>query len=326
MKDTSMTKLKKLMESKYFFILISLLLLILVSCLLSSSFLTIRNMMTIFRQASILLMLSLGLTAVVLTGNIDLSVGGCAALTGCFCARMLVGGTPVGLTILLCLLIGILIGTFNGIMVGIIGLPSFVATYGMNMVAAGLATIVMNGGVIYDLPRNFTTIGIGFLGPIPVPVIITGLTALLLSFLLRKTIFGRSVYLIGYNRRAADYSGISSLRVLLLSYILCGITGSLGGILITARLNAADAGMSEAYGLQIVAAVVVGGTSLLGGEGGVAGTLIGAIILTMIVNIMNIMGVDSNWQNFVLGIVILFMVWIDVFTRRRLSASRQSKE
>ena len=326
MKDTSVEKLKKLMESKYFFILLSLLLLILVSCFLSSSFLTLRNMMTVFRQASILLMLSLGLTAVVLTGNIDLSVGGCAALTGCFCARMLVGGTPVGLTILLCLAIGILIGTFNGIMVGIIGLPSFVATYGMNMVAAGLATIVMNGGVIYDLPRNFTTIGIGFLGPIPVPVIITGLTALLLSFLLRKTVFGRSVYLIGYNRRAADYSGISSLRVLLFSYILCGITGSLGGILITARLNAADAGMSEAYGLQIVAAVVVGGTSLLGGEGGVAGTLIGAIILTMIVNIMNIMGVDSNWQNFVLGIVILLMVWIDVFTRRRLSVSRQRKE
>ena len=188
----------------------------------------------------------------------------------------------------------------------------------MNMMAAGLATIVMNGGIIYDLPPNFTKLGIGFLGPVPVPVIITGLTAVTLGFVLRKTVFGRSVYLIGYNRQAADYSGINSLRVLLFSYILCGITGSLGGILITARLNAAEAGMCEAYGLQIVAAVVVGGTSLLGGEGGVAGTVIGAVILTMIVNIMNIMGVDSNWQNFVLGIVILLMVWIDVFTRAKI--------
>ena len=309
---------RRIMESKYFFTMVSLLLLCLISCLLSSSFLTLRNMMTIFRQASILLMLSLGLTAVVLTGNIDLSVGGCAALTGCFCARMLVSGLPVWLTMILCLGIGVLIGFLNGIMVGVIGLPSFVATYGMNMLAAGLATIVMNGGIIYDLPPNFTKLGIGFLGPVPVPVIITGLTAVLLGFVLRKTVFGRNVYLIGYNRRAADYSGISSLRVLLFAYILCGITGALGGILITARLNAAEAGMSEAYGLQIVAAVVVGGTSLLGGEGGVAGTVIGAVILTMIVNIMNIMGVDSNWQNFVLGIVILLMVWIDVFTRAKI--------
>ena len=137
-----------------------------------------------------------------------------------------------------------------------------------------------------------------------------------MMILLQKTVFGRNVYMIGYNANAADYSGVNSLRTLLGAYLLCGMTGAIGGIVMTARLNAADFGMTEAYGLQIVAAVVVGGTSLLGGEGGVLGTVIGAIILTIIVNIMNIMGVNSNWQGMVHGIVILFVVWLDVFARR----------
>lgn len=313
-----MKRLKqKILESKYVYVVLSLLFMIIISSLLSPSFLTVSNLITILRQASILLMLSLGLTAVVITGNIDLSVGSCAALTGCICAKMLVAGVAVPAAMLISISIGLAIGIVNGCLVGVIKLPSFVATYGMNMVASGLAMIVMNGGVIYGLPAKFTTIGIGYIGRIPIPIIISGLMLLIVYILLQKTTFGRNVYMIGFNMQAANYSAINCLGTLLAAYAFCGVTGALGGIMMTARLNAADAGMSETYGLQIVAAVVMGGTSLLGGEGGVIGTVIGAIILTIIVNIMNIVGVNSNWQNFAVGIVIILMVWIDIYTRSR---------
>ena len=313
-----MKKIKqKILESKYVYVVLSLLFMMIISSLLSPSFLTMGNLITILRQASILLMLSLGLTAVVITGNIDLSVGSCAALTGCICAKMLVADVPVIAAMLVSISIGLVIGIVNGFLVGVIKLPSFVATYGMNMVASGLAMIVMNGGVIYGLPAKFTTIGIGYAGRIPIPIIISGVMCLIVYILLQKTTFGRNLYMIGLNIQAAGYSAINCLGTLLAAYAFCGVTGALGGIMMTARLNAADAGMSETYGLQIVAAVVMGGTSLLGGEGGVVGTVIGAIILTIIVNIMNIVGVNSNWQNFAVGIVIILMVWIDIYTRSR---------
>lgn len=316
-KKTSQKFGKKVLESQYFYVLLSLLFMVVVSAMLSPSFLSLGNLITILRQASILLMLSLGLTAVVITGNIDLSVGSCAAFTGCVCAKMLVAEIPIFVAILLSLSIGMMIGLINGLLVGALKLPSFVATYGMNMVASGLAMIVMNGGVIYGLPKQFTTIGIGHIGKIPIPIILSAFMVVVVYMLLQRTTFGRNVYMIGFNTPAANYSAVNCLGTLLLVYMFCGITGSMGGIMMTARLNAADAGMSETYGLQIVAAVVMGGTSLLGGEGGVGGTVIGAIILTIIVNIMNIVGVNSNWQNFAIGIVIILMVWIDIYTRKR---------
>ena len=299
----------RILDVRWLYSFLGLILIFLVSSQLSSSFLTGGNLLTILRQASILLMLSLGLTAVVLTGNIDLSVNSCAALTGCICAKMLVGNVPAIWAILISMLVGIASGVLR--------LPSFIATYGTNMVLSGLATIVMNGGVIYDLPKGFRDLGVGYLGPIPVPIIIVGITAVVLVLLLQKTVLGRKIYMFGHNHTASKYSGTNNLRILMIAFVLCGLTGAFGGILMCARLNAADAGMADTYGLQIVAAVVVGGTSLLGGEGSIFGTIIGAIVLTSITNIMNILSIDSAWQNLVVGVVILLMVWIDVFTRSK---------
>ncbi len=307
----------KIRESRYFYAGISLLLLLLGSSLLSSSFMTLDNMITILRQSSILLMLSMGLTAVILTGNIDLSVGAVAGLAGCICARLMTTGFGIIPSMFAGIMIGLLTGLVNGFLVGTLKLPSFVVTYGTSMVISGLANIVMNGGVIYGLPEHFTAIGIGYVGIIPVPVIISGVVLLLMALLLYKTTFGRNIYMIGYNMNAARYSAGKDLQTLLAAYILCGLTGALGGIMMTARLNAADAGMSSSYGLQIVAAVVVGGTSLLGGEGGIFGTWLGAVILTAILNIMNMCGVDASWQNFVIGMVILGIVWLDIFPKYR---------
>lgn len=309
--------ISRLLETRWLYSFLGLLVIFIGSSILSSSFLTASNLITILRQASILLMLSLGLTAVVLTGNIDLSVNSCAALTGCICAKMLVDGMPVAGAIGLSVLVGVVSGLVNGLLVGTLRLPSFIATYGTNMVLSGLATVVMNGGVIYDLPKGFNNLGVGFIGAIPIPIIIAAFFCILLAVLLQRTTLGRKIYMYGHNLVASKYSGTNNLLILLIAYIICGLTGSLGGVLMCARLNAADAGMADTYGLQIVAAVVVGGTSLLGGEGSVFGTIIGAIVLASITNIMNIMKVDSAWQNLVIGVVILLMVWIDVVTSKK---------
>lgn len=311
---------------KTLIMIISILSLAVISTVLQPSFLSLSNILVILRQTSILLILSLGLTGVVLTGNIDLSVGANAALTGCICARLLVNGMPVVPAILISLGVGTITGLANGLLVGMLELPSFVATYGVNMVACGVAMIVMNGGVIYDLPKGFTKLGIGYIGSLPIPVIVAAILFVFFFFLYGKTTLGRNIYMIGLNRQAAEYSAVNTLIILLAAYMLCGITGSIGGIILTARLNAADAGMSETYGLQIVAAVVVGGTSLLGGEGGVNGTVMGALILTMIVNIMNMNLVNSSWQNFILGIIILLMAWINMITSSGRMRNRGNSE
>ncbi len=278
---------------------------------------TLDNIITVLRQTSILFLLSQGLTVVILTGNIDFSVGPLAALCGCICAQMIVHGFPAGLGIVSALMTGAAFGLTNGLLVGKLKLPSFVATYGMSMVASGLATIVMNGGVIYGLPADLTALGAGTVGILPVPVIVTGITFAFLYAVLKKTSFGRCVYLTGLNQSAARYSGINSLMTILAAYLLSGLFGAAGGVVMTARLNAADAGMTEAYGLKIIAAVVVGGSSLLGGEGGVERTFLGALVLTVISNIMNIAGIASEWQNLVFGVIILLIGGLDYSRHHR---------
>jgi len=304
-------------DSKYLFSILALLLVVMVSSFLSGSFFKSDNLITIIRQASVLLILSSGLTAVVLTGGIDLSINNTAGLVGCIVAQLLLLEMNIPLVVVIGLLIGLAVGVFNGFLVGVLKLPAFVATYGTNMVVLGLATIVMQGTVIYNLPRNFTPIGVGYLGEIPIPVIIAGVLVIVLFLLLQKTTFGRNIYMLGSNPRASRYSGSKSILIALQAYGLSGLTAALGGIVMTARLNAADANMGNSYGLQIVAAVVMGGTSLLGGEGGIVGTVIGALVLTIIVNIMNLIGVNSYLQPLAIGLVIIVMVWLDIFTRRK---------
>jgi len=179
----------------------------------------------------------------------------------------------------------------------------------------------MNGAVIFGLPEGFTWFGTGYIGPIPVIIIIASIIVALAYILLQKTTFGRDVYSVGANPDAALYSAVPVKNTLYYAFILSSITAGLAGALMTARLNAADATMGDAYGLQTVAAVVVGGTSLLGGEGGVIGTVIGALLLTIIVNVMNLLGISSFAQSMVVGIVILTMVLFDSYTRTKQEKS-----
>lgn len=304
-----------LRNSRSFYSLVGLLGLILISIIIAPNFRTVNNMIVILRQASVLLILSSGLTAVLLTGSMDLSVGATAGFIGCICARCIKNGIPIPVAILIGVGIGIIVGFVNGSLAGL--LPSFIATYATNWVMSGLAIIVMNGSVIYDLPKGFTQIGIGYVGPIPILVIIAAVITVLLYILLQMTTFGRQIYSYGSNSEAARYSGMPVKKIMMSSFIICSVCAGIAGMIITARLNAADAAMGDSYGLQTVAAVVIGGTSMLGGEGGIGGTVIGALILTIIVNVMNLLGVTSFAQSMVVGIVIIAMVLFDMKTKSK---------
>lgn len=309
--------LEMIKRSRSTYSFMGLMIVVAISTVIVKEFMTFDNVITIFRQASILLILSTGLTAVILTGNMDLSVGATAGFIGCACGQFLKLGMPVWLVVVLGVVIGALVGLFNGFLVGTVKLPSFIATYGTNWVVMGLSIIIMNGAVIFGLPKGFTWFGTGYIGPIPVIVIIASIIVVLAYILLQKTTFGRDVYSIGSNLDAALYSAVPIKKTLYSAFIMSSITAGLAGALMTARLNAADATMGDAYGLQTVAAVVVGGTSLLGGEGGVIGTIIGALLLTIIVNVMNLLGISSFAQSMVVGIVILAMVLFDSYTRAK---------
>ncbi len=296
--------------------LLSLLALCVLLSFLNPNFLTLKNIINVLRQTTILAVLGLGLTAVILTAGIDLSVGGVIALVGCLTAQLIINHVPIAAAILIGVGVGALIGALNGVMVAKIGLPAFVATYGMMWIAQGLAQILMQGKIVFGLPEAFLWLGTGYVGIIPVPVIITLVLAVLFHFFLHQTVYGREIYALGANRNAADYSGIRTTNTLIMVYTLSGVTAAMAALLMTARLDAAEAGMGEPFLMQSIATVVMGGTSLLGGEGGIPGTMIGALILTLVVNGLNLMGVSSLIHPIVTGAVILLAVFFDIVMRR----------
>ena len=304
-------------ESRSFYCMAGLVTVVAVFAMYSPEFRTIDNFITVMRQASTLLILSTGLTAVLITGGMDLSVGSTAAFVGCICAQLLKLGVPTVAILPIGLAIGAMVGLLNGFLVAVVRLPSFVATYATNWVVRGLSIIVMSGAVIFGLPSGFTWFGVGYVGPVPVIIVIAAIVVAIAYVVLQRTTWGRDIYAYGSNAEAALYSAMNVNRTVFRAFMICSMTAAIGGLLMTARLNAAEAAMGDAYGLQTVAAVVVGGTSMLGGEGGVVGTIVGAILLTVIVNIMNLIGIPSTAQPMVVGVVIIVMVLIDSASRQR---------
>ena len=306
-------------KSNVFFNFLGLIILMILASIITPDFRNFGNMITILRQASVLLVLSSGLTVVLLTGGMDLSVGATAGFVGCICAQCLKSGIPVFFCLLIGLAIGAVVGLVNGLLAGI--LPSFIATYGTNWVMSGLAVLVMQGAIIYDLPAGFTNISVGYQGFMPNLVIIATVVVVLFYILLSKTTYGRRIYSYGSNPTAARYAGMPSKQIMISAFMICSVCAGFAGMLMSARLNAADAAMGDSYGLQTVAAVVVGGTSMLGGEGCILGTVSGALILTIIINVMNLLGVSSFAQGLVIGLAVIGMVLFD-----SLSKSRQAKD
>ncbi len=308
-------------NSNVFYSTIGLVVLFILASIIAPNFRSMNNFITILRQASVLLVLSSGLTVVLLTGGMDLSVGATAGFVGCICAQCLKTGMPVIVCMLIGLAVSAVVGLVNGLLAGI--LPSFIATYGTNWVMSGLAVLVMQGSIIYDLPEGFTNIGVGYIGPIPNLVIIAAIVVLIIWVLLSRTTYGRRIYSYGANPTASVYAGVPARRCMISAFMICSVCAGFAGMLMCARLNAADAAMGDSYGLQTVAAVVVGGTSMLGGEGGILGTVIGALLLMLIINVMNLIGVSSYAQGMVVGIVIIGMVMFDALSKRRQASKVQ---
>lgn len=298
--------------------LIALALLVTTLSVLSEYFLTWSNLINVLRQASLQFMMSAGMTIVVLTAGIDLSVGAVLGLSACISASLISNG-QVALGIGSALLAGTTCGVINGVIVTIARIPPFIATYGMLWIAFGLGYVFMKGEVIYGLPESFRFIGAGFVGFLPVPVIVAAVLLVVLHVLLHKTVLGRAIYAIGGNPDAARLSGMPVTRRLITVYGLSGLLAGFAALVVIARVNAADSGLGEDLLLPAIAAVCLGGTSLFGGVGGIMGTAAGSLILALIVNGMNLLGIQTFWQSGVMGAIILISVLVDQLGGRRLA-------
>ena len=291
---------------------LSRLILLLALCLLLSSlspnFARWDNFVNVVRQAAILNILGVGMTLVILTGGIDLSNGAVLALSSCVSAIYLKSGGPFGIGILIALAIGLTCGLINGLMVARVFIPSFVITYAMMFFARGLAYIVLKGQIVYGFSKGFRFFGAGHLFGVPTPILLSAALFFVFYFLLRYTPFGADLYALGSDEESSRLSGVKTQSRITLVYALSGLLSAIAGIVYTSRLNAAEPVIGEFFPLDAIAAVVIGGTPLEGGEGGVVGTMIGALIITVIINGMNLLSVPSLLQSFILGSVILVMI------------------
>ncbi|BAJ62578.1 MULTISPECIES: ABC transporter permease [Anaerolinea] len=287
-----------------FGLVFSFLLLMIALSLLSERFLTPANLMNVLRQATINGIVSVGMTIVILTGGIDLSVGSVLALSVTVGASLMKQGTPVGLAVASALGIGTLLGVINGLMITRAKIPPFIATLGMLTVARGLTLLYTQGQPITGLPATFRWIGTGVVAGIPMPVILSLAVFALGWVFLSRTKYGAQIYLLGDNPTAARLAGVPVDRMTVLVYAISGFCAALAGLVLVARLDSAQPIIGQGYEFNAIAAVVVGGTSFSGGEGGLAGTLLGALLIETLNNGLNLLNVSPLWEQVVKGVVI----------------------
>ncbi|WP_124067723.1 ribose ABC transporter permease [Clostridium sp. E02] len=293
--------------------LIALVLLVIGISFVSPQFRTVDNFLSLLRQSSINGFIAFGMTFVILTDAIDLSVGSVLALSTVLCAGMITAGVPVGIALLLALVIGALLGLMSGILVTKGRLQPFIATLITMTVYRGLTMIYTNGKPISNLGNSFVLKLIGkgsFLG-VPIPVILLIAVFLLFLFLLTKTTFGRRIYATGSNWKSAKLAGVNISRTKIIAYVISGAMAALSGLILLSRLNSAQPTLGTGYELDAIAAVALGGTSMSGGRGKIYGTFIGVLIIAVLNNGLNILGVSSYYQAVIKGIVILVAVLSD---------------
>ena len=294
--------------------------LLLVAALISLStpyFLTTDNLMGVFRSFSLVAIMSIGMVLVIITGGIDLSVGSVLGLSSLITALLFQAGMPTALCIAGGLATGVVFGLVNGLLVTGIGLPPFIATLGTLSIGRGLMYIITHGvPQTPDTPDSFATIGQGYVGLVPIPVVIMLGLAVVFSVLMRSTRFGRHVYAVGGNEQAARLSGVKTTRIKLLVYMLSGIIASVAGVISFSRFLSAEPASGFGIELDVIAAAAIGGASLAGGIGSVEGAVIGAALAGIISNGVVLMNIDTYAQQAITGAVILIAVSLDVFRNR----------
>jgi ribose transport system permease protein len=284
---------------------------------LTPHFLTVSNLLNIAEQAAIIAIVAVGMTFVIITAGIDLSVGSVLAFAGVVMASALQQGVPLPLALATALGTGLACGLVNGLLITVGRLPPFIATLGMMSVARGTALMFTEGRPISGFSGGFRSLATGEVLRVPVPVVIMVAVYVVAHFVLTRTKLGRYTYAIGGNEEAALLSGVNVKLYKASVYGLAGMLSGLAAILLTARLNSAQPIAGMMYELDAIAATVIGGTSLLGGEGTVFGTLVGALIMAVLRNGLNLLGVSSFIQQVVIGSVIIVAVLIDMGLKRR---------
>jgi putative xylitol transport system permease protein len=284
----------------------------------SDAFMTWGNWTNIIRQTAINGILAIGVTFVILTKGIDLSVGSVMALAGAVGASLATSGNPHSLWVAIpcACAVGALAGAINGVTVARWSLPPFVVTLGMLSVARGITFIFCDGRPIPNLSDAFLAMGNGDVFGLPMPIVLLALTFFAGWFTLRYTVFGRHIYAVGGSEKSARTSGVRVARVITFAYVISGLLAALAGLVLTARTTAALPQAGVAYELDAIAAVVIGGTSLAGGVGTLTGTLFGALIIGTINNGLDLMGVSSYYQQIVKGAIIVGAVMLDVSRRK----------
>lgn len=283
-----------------------------------ATFMTQKNIFNILRQNASNLFLATGMTMVIILGGIDLSVGSVIALSGCVAAGCVVQlGLPEILAFIIAIAVGALVGMGNGLVICKTDIPPFIVTLASMNITKGIALVYTQGSPIRCMTDAFKLPGAGYVGSIPVPVILMVIVFAIAVLIVNKTRLGRHIYAVGGNAQAATFSGINVSKVKFFVYTYTGIMAGIAGVIVASRLYSGQPTAGDGAEMDAIAAVVVGGTSMSGGSGRLGGTLIGVLIIGVLNNGLNLMGVDSNWQYIVKGLVILLAVYVDYIRNKK---------
>lgn len=290
---------------------------IIILSLTNKNFLAIDNFINVLLQTSITAVLAIGMTFVIITGGIDVSVGGVLAISSaCGIGAIKLFAAPVWLGIMIFLIVGGLFGAINGVSVAYLRMPAFLVTLATMNIARGLTLVISGGKSWYNLPAFFSTIGKGSILGVPMLILIMIVLYIIGAVLLKRTVYGRKIFAIGGNAEAAKVSGINVQRIRMSAYILSGFITGIGAIMTTSRLGSFWAAMGVGVEFTVIAGVVVGGTSLAGGVGSLGGTLIGVLLMGIINNALNLWGVPAEWQDVARGMIIFLAVMMDALRTR----------
>lgn len=298
----------------------TLLIVVVIGCIASPDFLSGRNIGLIITNASILIILGIGQTVAIITSGPDLSAGSIMTIC-CVIASMMVknGHVWFPLAMLAALCVGLMFGYLNGFMVAKVGIPSFISTYGLQWAVFGFAYVILRGYVMYDFPDDFRFIGNGKLLGIDMPIIVMVIFVVIMHFVMTRTTQGRKFYAVGSNPVTAKMSGINSERTIIFAFMISGFFAAWAGIMFVARNNAVQSDIGKNYLLTVLATVYMGGTSPNGGEGTILGSVVGALIIQIVQNLMNLVAVPSDWRDAIIGALIIATVLSDLLLKKRVA-------
>jgi ribose/xylose/arabinose/galactoside ABC-type transport system permease subunit len=294
-----------------YLILIILLIMIISMSIARPVFLSSDNILNIARQISMVAIVGIGMTFVLIIGEIDLSVGHIACLSGIIVSICLRAGMSIFVSVIAAIATGLVLGLINGLVITYLSIPSFITTMGMDNIAYGIVLVITNAYPVTGLPESFKFLGRGYVGFIPFPVILMTICYVFAAIILKYVKFGRNMFAIGGNKEAAKLSGIAVEKNKVMIFAISGITAAFSGVILSSRLFSGQPSSGNSFTMDAIASCVIGGTSTTGGKGRMWGTLIGALIMGIIDNGMTLLGISTNWQYIVKGAIIIIAVGLD---------------